>query len=128
MKTILWLGLVLVALAGCGSTHGQGGSASPSARLSGHVYSAPSCPVQAAESPCPPRPLANAEIGFQPSGGGTTEKVRTNSAGAYAVELPAGHYEVRLDRPRPLAKAPHLISVAAGERRTLNLTFDSGIR
>jgi carboxypeptidase family protein len=124
--SLAWL-LVAVALAGCG------GATSPAARagsgtVTGRVLAAPGCPVERASSPCPGIPVAGAQVRAL-RGGAVVAAVRSRHGGTFRFRLGAGTYivtAVNAGGYRSTARA--VITVRPGQRVTVTLTVDSGIR
>jgi hypothetical protein len=118
-------GLAVLVLAACAATAGT-----PAAgNVTGHVYGEPGCPVQRAESPCPPRLMSGMTLNFR-SGAGSVESTKTDSNGAYSIELAPGSWKVTLvaQPSGRLLRGPTQVSVAAGKVTMADFTVDSGIR
>ena len=120
------MAIAAALLAACGAAPG---GPNPDLRgwVSGHLYSWPSCPVQTAENPCPPRPVGGARIDFRRDGGRTVV-VLTDGTGAYTVRLQPGTYGVQVELPRPVLRGRTGIKRAARDRGVADLPIDSGIR
>jgi hypothetical protein len=123
------LRLVLVAagltLLACGSS-----AAAPrraSGTVSGRVLSAPSCPVERAGSPCPPRPVVGATV-VALRASHVVASTHTGANGHYVLHLTPGHYLIRATNPGIGSTAQHPASVRPGETTTVRLVVDSGIR
>jgi hypothetical protein len=122
MRTIAAL-LVATALASCAAR-----PAAPSGGVEGTVTSGPTCPVERAESPCPP--LAWTGTVRAMAVDGATYEATTDASGAYRLSLPDGAYVVTpvLEGAGPPTAASVAVTVSGGEMRTLDLQVDSGIR
>jgi hypothetical protein len=122
---LLALTVAVLLLTACGST----GSSGATTTVAGHVLAAPACPVQIAGSPCPPRPVAGADVVAEDDGE-VVARTTTGSDGSFTLSLPPGSYTVvastvsgirsqasrRIEVPLPSGQPP------------LVLTVDSGIR
>ena len=125
MRPLLLAAVLALSVAtGCGSYRFGPPSPEP-ATVSGFVTLSPCRPVERpGDPPCPPAPRVT--VDFVPTGGGSTVSATTDSGGAYSVSLAPGAYDARLRRG--LDRGARRFTVAAGQRLTLDLTFDSGIR
>jgi len=121
-----------------GATGGQG-------TLTGDVVAGPTCPVERAEDPCRPRPVADREVTIQvQSRAGAATPVRatpvpatvattkTDANGHFSVRVPPGDYTVRVAIiPGTVGMRqdmPADVSVAAGQTAYIKITLDTGIR
>jgi len=126
MRAMLAGAAVLLA-AGCAS------SASTSATtrtVVGRVLSAPSCPVQRAGVPCPPRPVAGASVEAIQTGD-VAASTHTDGRGGFSLQLRPGRYVIRATNVGALATtAQRQVVVAAhkGPALVIRLVVDSGIR
>lgn len=127
MRPLLAILLLAVALTGCGP------AASPALRASsgtvtGRVLTAPGCPVERANSPCPPIPVAGARVRAL-RGGRVIAAVRSRAGGAFVLRLRAGTYTLAAAKSGGYpATARALVTVRRGRRVSVTLTVDSGIR
>jgi hypothetical protein len=117
----------VAVLAGCGT--GSGTSASTaSATLVGQVLAAPSCPVERAESPCPPRPVLGATVEVLRAGD-RVATATTDDQGRFVAVVPAGSLLVRATNAGGYrSTAEQRVEAAAGSSVTVRLVVDSGIR
>ncbi|HEX9099340.1 MAG TPA: hypothetical protein VF956_07645 [Candidatus Dormibacteraeota bacterium] len=126
MRALVLL-LLMVATAACGAYRFPGESPSASGTVSGHVMAVPCTPVQPVnQPPCAGRPVAGLEIDF--TGGGASVSARTDSNGAYSVELAAGTWKVSLKSYMRIISGPPTVAVQAGSTVVANYLVDSGIR
>jgi hypothetical protein len=99
-----------------------------SASVVGRVVSAPSCPVERADSPCPPRPVVGATVAAL-RGQHVVASTRTAAGGRFRLSLAPGSYLVRATNRGPLAtSAQARVVLTKGQTKQLTLTVDSGIR
>jgi len=102
----------------------------PTAGAYGSVMVGPACAVQRDGAPCPDRPLA-ATLVFRNAAGAEVARALSDTAGFYAVPLPAGQYTIvpftpgGATLPRGI---PRDVDVPGGEWVRADVTYDSGIR
>jgi hypothetical protein len=126
--------VLLVALAACGGS-GLGGPESgggtSGSGIEGIVVVGPQCPVERADSPCPDRPLPDAEFRVVARGSGRVVRtVRSGPDGRFRVALEPGEYTlepVSGSGGFPFGK-PTDVTVRAGAYTNVTASFDSGIR
>lgn len=124
--TVVLMGAA-VLLAGCGSLGSRPG-ASPSATITGQVLAAPTCPVERAESPCPPRPVPGATVEVRDASG-LVSATSTDSSGRFSVVVPGGSYLVRATNVGGYrSTAEQQVEVAPGAAASVRLVVDSGLR
>lgn len=124
---VLVAGSLLAVLASCASGGGDG-TLSRSGTVSGVVLSAPSCPVERAGSPCPPRAVPGAEVTAS-RGGSTVAHVRADGQGRFTMTLAAGGYTITARVIGGIgSSASTQVTVTAGAAASVTLTVDSGIR
>ncbi len=119
--------VLLVAVGGCGGSPSPGGPAHGFIR--GRVLASPSCPVEVAGKPCPPRPVAGAAVSATPSeGAGGAAATVTDDRGRFRLEVASGRYTVEATNPGgyPSTASTQVVVDAGTVRVTLHL--DSGIR
>ncbi len=105
-------------------------SAAPSggnAGIFGGVAAGPTCPVEQASSPCPERPVADAEVTAKQGDtvGGTA---RTDSNGKFTMRLAPGTYEVTAKSPSVMSCETEEVTVAEHQYQPVRITCDTGIR
>lgn len=125
-RVLLAVVLPATSLGGCAT--GSSSSPAASGTVTGVVLSAPSCPVERAGSPCPPRPVPGAEV-TATRDGTTVARVRTGRDGLFDMSLAAGAYTITARQPRGIgSSAIKDVTVQAGAIVAVTLTVDSGIR
>ncbi len=118
---------VAALLAGCGSLAAQPVS-SPAATLAGQVLAAPSCPVERAESPCPPRPVPGATVEIRDATG-LVSATSTDAAGRFSLVVPGGSYQVRATNAGGYrSTTEQQVQVVPGAAASVRLVVDSGLR
>jgi hypothetical protein len=125
-----WGARLLLAGLLTAATACAGGSVAPSQRgtVSGVVLSAPSCPVERAGTPCPPRAVPGAEVTAR-HGAATVSRVRAGADGRFSLTLVPGRYTIVARATGVIGStATAEVTVAAGDTATVTLTVDSGIR
>ena len=126
MRALL-LSLLVVLIVSCGAYRFPGQTPSGTATVSGHVTVVPCSPVEAANlPPCAGRPAAGLEIDF--TGNGPSVGTRTDSSGAYSVELPSGTWKVSFKTYMRIISGPPTVKVQAGSSVVADYVVDSGIR
>jgi hypothetical protein len=124
VKLLVTLAAVLV-LAACGS----GGTATGArGTVDGRVLSAPSCPVQRAGQPCPPRPVVGGSV-VALRGQQVVATTHTDAGGRFTLTLQPGRYLVRATNTGGLQTiAERATTVTARATSHVRLVVDSGIR
>ena len=119
--------LVLLALSACASLASQSPVA-PRSGIRGTVTAGPTCPVEIANSPCPPA-VWTGTVRATASGGQRFE-TETDDQGNYNLPLSEGTYTVVpvTEGSGPPSAAPVSVSVTRGTTQTLDLQVDTGIR
>ena len=125
MRALL-LALLIVATAACGAYRFPGESSNGTGIVGGHVTDVPCVPAQSAAQPCAGRPVAGEEIDF--SGRGATVGTRTDSQGAYSVELAEGSWKVSLKTYLRVISGPSTVTVKANASVVADYVVDSGLR
>lgn len=113
------------------STQGSGNSGAGQGTLNGVVMASPSCPVQTAESPCPPKPVPDRQITIETTSGKVVATVTTDKQGHFSVNLAPGIYVIRLvpdGSPLPAQREPTVVTITAGKTISIQIVLDSGIR
>lgn len=99
--------------------------------LRGLVEASPTCPVEQAEQPCPPKPVANRTVLIETPGGTVVTQVTTDQSGQFVIDLPAGTYALHVApgaTPFPIQRKPQTVTVEAGQTVQVTVELDSGIR
>ena len=118
------VGMVL-AVSACSST---GTAAHAAGTVAGRVQSAPSCPVERAGHPCPPRPVVGGLV-VALRARYVVASTHTGAGGRFRLALDAGRYVIRATNTGGLATtAQKTVDVAAGTTIRVRLVVDSGIR
>jgi carboxypeptidase family protein len=111
---------------------GAGGSGGPATGIGieGTATAGPVCPVsRPGDTNCADRPVAGATIHIVGSDGREVATVTTDANGHFAVDLPAGNYQVVADAAQGLMAAPEPVSVSvAASVVIVKLQYDTGIR
>jgi Carboxypeptidase regulatory-like domain len=142
LGALLALGLAL-ALAGCASItvsgSGSAGTSTPSAgasgtqgTLAGDVVAGPTCPVERAEDPCPPKAVPNREIDILGANNAVVATTTTDSKGHFSVALAPGTYVVTVPIKQGLIGMRQMsdvkANITAGQVTTVKVELDTGIR
>jgi hypothetical protein len=115
--------LVLGACAKAGSSAGTGDSG-----IQGTVLLGPACPVQAAERPCPDKPIA-ADLVVTNADGHKVASARSGKDGKFRITLPSGTYEVKAMNLNGMQLSkPVSVTVPPGRFIEVTVPVDSGIR
>ena len=117
------------ALAACGA----GGSVTlASGTLTGDVEAGPTCPVERAENPCPPKPVTNREVKVLSKSGQVIATTATDAQGHFSVAVPPGDYVVAVaivsGQVGMRQTTPGDVSVASGQSSYIKIELDTGIR
>ena len=128
---LLLVAIVLVVI-GC-SPGPTASSAGVLVRVSGHVLSGPTCPVERnpPDPACAPRPVADATVRIiDTTTGATVAEAATDADGAYVVDVPPGSYRLEGTSGMPGIGPPAPVPFVAAEGVpvTVDLPVDTGIR
>jgi len=126
MRAVLLGAAVVVLLAGCGSSKP---TSTADATLFGRVLAAPSCPVERAGMPCPPRPVAGARVEAVQHGD-VVSSTHTDQLGRFQLQLRPGEYLIRATNAGGIASTAQQRTYVrnTGPAQTIRLVVDSGIR
>ena len=127
MRKILLVAVCTSVLVACGSKTGTGNGSSG---IRGTVTLGPTCPVERADSPCPPAPYA-AKITVSKAGD-VVATATTAADGRFEISLEPGTYTIDavpvntdgIARMQPMQP----VTVTAGAFTGVTVSFDSGIR
>ena len=94
------------------------------------VAAGPTCPVEQANNPCPPHPVAGAVIAIRDTNGNQKAEVRSGADGLAVIDLPAGEYVLE---PQPVqglmgGAKPMNVTVGDGGPTEVTILYDTGIR
>jgi hypothetical protein len=115
--------VLAIGLATTACSHGAGQRG-----IDGTVRAGPTCPVERAGSPCPPRVWTGT---VRASTSGASYEAVTDAQGRFAMDLPPGTYEiVAVTDGGPPTGVPTIVTVHEGEgpSQRVDLTVDTGIR
>lgn len=94
----------------------------------GTVSAGPTCPVERADQPCPPRPVV-AHIDAKDSSGRTVASTDSDSSGRFAFTLAPGSYTLETSTGAVYPRCPPTsVTVTAGAPARADIACDSGIR
>jgi hypothetical protein len=142
LGALLTFGLAL-ALAGCASitVSGSGaagtnaptsGASATQGTLSGDVVAGPTCPVERAEDPCPPKAVPNREVDILGANKAVVATTTTDGKGHFSVALAPGAYSVTVPIQQGQVgmrqESDVTANVTAGQVTTVKIMLDTGIR
>jgi len=92
------------------------------------ITSSPSCPVERAGQPCPPRPVS-ATVDAQAPDGHVVASTQSGSDGSYRIGLAPGSYTLVVQTGSAYPRCPATpVTVTAGAAQRADISCDSGIR
>jgi hypothetical protein len=94
--------------------------------ISGQVVAGPTCPVERADSPCPDRPVTDAQVTI--SGSGYHHNTTTSSEGRFHSATPPGTYTVTASSPSVFGCDPQTVKVEPNRTTHVTVHCDTGIR
>jgi len=127
---MLLAGLILTA---CGAGRGNSGTPTTSTTVGsgveGMVSASPTCPVERADQPCPPRPVQT-EVRVVRGDGSVAARGHSGTDGKFRVEVSAGHYRLEADYPSGPGRGCSAVDVTveAGRFTHADIDCDTGIR
>jgi hypothetical protein len=150
LGALLAIGLAL-ALAGCASitVSGSGaartsttstpttstptsGASATQGTLAGDVVAGPTCPVERAEDPCPPKAVPNREVDILGANNAVVATTTTDGKGHFSVALAPGTYVVTVPIKQGLIGMRQMsdvkANITAGQVTTVKVELDTGIR
>jgi len=96
------------------------------------VVAGPTCPVERAEDPCPPKAVPNREVRILAANGAVAVTVTTDAKGHFSVALAPGTYTVSVPMKRGLIGMRQMndvkASIVAGQVTTVKIELDTAIR
>ena len=102
-----------------------------SGELVGTVSKGPVLPAVRPGEPLPPAGVAGAEIDIARANGEPLTAVKTDSSGAFRINLPAGTYRVTMHSMYGAMfsrDVPTSVTIVAGQKQQLHIHLDTGIR
>jgi hypothetical protein len=107
-------------------------SAGSHGTLVAKVEAGPTCPVEQAENPCPPKPVADRQVTIETPAGAVVMTAMTDAQGRFSVALPPGTYVVRVEAvPGQMGLrqvSDGKVTVTEGQTATVTIEVDTGIR
>lgn len=97
--------------------------------VEGTVSASPTCPVERADQPCPPRPVQT-EVRVVRADGSVAAQASSGADGRFRVEVSPGRYRLEADYPSGPGRGctPVDIVVEAGRFTQADIDCDIGIR
>src|SRR5262245_6058708 len=100
--------------------------------LSGEVLAGPTCPVERAEDPCPPKPVSGRQVLVETPAGAVIAKATTDARGQFQVALAPGTYTLTIPGGHRLfggqQEKPVQAAVRVGQITHVQILLDTGIR
>jgi carboxypeptidase family protein len=94
----------------------------------GSVKAGPTCPVERQESPCPERPVTDAEVTAKDASGKVAGTAKTDAEGEFTMGLAPGSYEVTASSPSVMSCDTQHADVVERHYTPVRITCDTGIR
>ena len=120
------LGMLLAA---CGLSSGPGAG---QGTLTGTVEASPTCPVEHSGQTCPPAPVPNRQVQILDANGKVAATTTTDAHGHFSVVMAPGNYVVKVAIVRGQIGvrqiSPGNVTVTAGQKTTVTIEMDTGIR
>jgi hypothetical protein len=126
-SAVVW-SVVVVMAAACGSTSTTRTSVPVAiGTVQGSVTAGPTCPVEQAGHPCPPRPVQGLVSARRADG--VTRTVALSADGTYRMTLSAGTYILNVQTGSFLPRCPSVtVTVNPGRTEKADISCDTGIR
>ncbi len=126
MKSVIVLTLLAVVVTACSGT-------SPDVRVfpvDGFVHAGPTCPVEQnpPDPACADRPVPDAELVVLDDVGNEVARVRSDAAGRFRLDLPAGKYTLVPQPVEGLLGTAAEFDFAVPAAAPLDVAYDTGIR
>jgi carboxypeptidase family protein len=120
-------------VAACGiSSQNTSSTPTPHGRLNGVVVAGPSCPVERAETPCPPKPVPSRKVTVKGSDGQVVAATTTDAQGHFGLDLESGTYTVQVAIiPGSVGLSqvtPGNVTIIPGQTTNIQIELDTGIR
>jgi hypothetical protein len=120
--------IMAVVLTACSQTAPAPRSSPSTASVNGFVFSAPGCPVERADSPCPPMPVRDADV-VAALDGVAVAHTRSATDGSFELALLGGSYTLTATTSGGYHQtASQAVLVPDTGVTTVTITLDSGIR
>ena len=119
--------LATVALLLCACTNESGQVTGHQGLVTGHVLTAPVCPVERVGQECPPRPVSGAAV-IALDGDAVRGSTLSDTAGAFSLTLPDGRYVIRATNVGGYASTADKPVAISDDPVHIRLIVDSGIR
>jgi hypothetical protein len=124
-----WLGIAalttIVVVSSCGT---EGAAAAVRSGVKGVVQAGPTCPVETEESPCPDRPVEDANVIAKTRSGQRVASTRTDDAGRFRIHLRPGKYRVTAESDTVFGCDEQDVVVKRRSYTETTVTCDTGIR
>jgi hypothetical protein len=102
--------------------------AAASSGVQGVVTAGPTCPVQRADTPCPPRPV-EVDVTAHNSSGAVVATTHSAADGTYAMKLSPGSYTLDVPSTNKMMRCAEVpVTVEAGKTARADISCDTGIR
>ncbi len=128
---LIALGLILTACAPQGIGANPTSTTAALGTLTGDVVAGPTCPVQQAETPCPPKPVPDHQVTIKTPNGTVVATATTDAQGHFSVSVAPGDYLVEVSTGPGLGlrqTQPVQVTVVAGQSAYVKIELDTGIR
>jgi hypothetical protein len=93
--------------------------------VNGQTVAGPTCPVERAGHPCPPRPVTDATVTAR---GPQTKSTHTDAKGDFTLKLDPGSYDVSADSKSSFSCKTQRVQVVAHRYTHVTINCDTGIR
>jgi Carboxypeptidase regulatory-like domain len=131
-RLIVLATLMLVCVGTLGACGAMSRPAAAKGTLTGDVVAGPTCPVEQANNPCPPRPVTGRQVTIEDADGHAVTTTMTDGRGHFGVDLAPGAYTVQVAIvPGAVGLrqvTPGQVTVAAGQTAYIKIELDTGIR
>jgi hypothetical protein len=131
LQRLLPAAVVLVTMS-CGA-HVPGAAVTrppgATAKVSGVVLTAPTCPADPVYHACRPRPLADVEVQARSASAAVMASARTGADGRYTLQVGPGSYLLVVVTTGVFPRCPHVrVSAVSGTAIRADITCDTGLR
>lgn len=117
------------ALGACAATSVPGET---TGTLTGSVVAGPTCPVEQANNPCPPRPVTGRQVTVEDAAGHAVAITTTDDTGHFTLHVAPGAYTVKVAIvPGGVGLrqvTPGQVTVVANQTASITIELDTGIR